>query len=291
MKAVGFAPGHISAFFEPIFNAQNMDRCGSRGAGIATALGATSNVALAPASNQDIQVSINGKVSPAPVTKLAVKHLIRDSAAIVKVNTNLALPMGQGFGMSGAGALSTTLALTKLLGLPQEEGMKAAHYAEVQLRTGLGDVVASSFGGIEIRREAGLPPWGIIEHIPGDCELVLCVVGKKINTKKILSNPLLLSTISSYGRMCTKKILEKPSIEQLFALSNFFTQKTKLGSEKVQQAIKAASKYGMISMCMLGNAVFSVGDTNELCSILSTLGKVWVCPVDTSGARVVEVTC
>lgn len=42
MKGIAFAPGHISAFFEPVFSGQNMDRSGSRGAGLSISLGAVS---------------------------------------------------------------------------------------------------------------------------------------------------------------------------------------------------------------------------------------------------------
>ena len=88
------------------------------------------------------------------------------------------------------------LLLADLLSLPRDDAVKAAHYAEVQLRTGLGDVIASSFGGIEIRREAGLPPWGMLEHIPGIYDMVVCVIGKEIETKKILSDAARLSEIA-----------------------------------------------------------------------------------------------
>jgi len=176
MKAVAFAPGHISAFFEPIYQKQNAARSGSRGAGINISLGATSQVVINSSVNQTIDISINNKQTDALVSKLAIKHLIGDTPISITINTKLDLPVGQGFGMSGAGALSSTIALAKLLHIPKEEALKASHYAEVELHTGLGDILASSFGGIEIRREAGLPPWGMIEHIPGKFEVTVCII-------------------------------------------------------------------------------------------------------------------
>ena len=190
--------------------------------------------------------------------------------------------------MSGAGALSATYALAHILNLSREKAIKASHYAEVQLRTGLGDVLASSFGGIEIRREAGLPPWGVIEHIPGVYEIVLCVIGKKVTTKKILTDAVKVNTITQYGRYCLKKILEKPSVENLLLLSQTFTRKTGLADKRVLEAIKAVESHGMASMCMLGNSVFSIGSTNELCKSLAPFGKVYICTVDQCGARIIE---
>ena len=288
MKASAFAPGHISAFFEPIYQNHNAARSSSRGAGINIALGATSQVFIQNAVSQNVDVLINNKQTDAFVTKLAIKHLIGDTPLNININTTLDLPIGQGFGMSGAGALSSTIALAKLLHIPKEEALKASHYAEVELRTGLGDVLACSFGGIEIRREAGLPPWGIIEHIPGQFDVVLCVIGKKIDTKKILSNPQHLNTISSLGRYCTKKLLERPSIEHLFSLALEFTKKIGIAHPKVLEAIDTVQNYGIASMCMLGNSIFAMGETERLSTILSTYGKVYVCPIDRYGAQILN---
>jgi len=192
----------------------------------------------------------------------------------------------QGFGLSGAGALSSTLALSKITNISQNEALKAAHIAEVKLRTGLGDVMASSFGGIEIRKTAGLPPWGVIEHIPGKFDLVLCILGSKIDTKKILTDSLITGKIVDYGRLCTKKILEKPSVENLFTLSQLFAKKTNLANTKIQEAVTAVNKYGMASMCMLGNSIFATGKTDQITKILTKYGRVYISSIDQNGARI-----
>lgn len=288
MKATSFAPGHISGFFEPIYQSQDIDRSGSRGSGINISLGAVSEVTVGSSTAQNVYIFINNKRSNASVTELAIRNLIGDAKLNINVNTKLDLPIGQGFGMSGAGALSATIALAKLLKLPREQTIIASHRAEVQLRTGLSDVIASSFGGVEIRREAGLPPWGTIEHIPGMYELVLCIIGKSMDTKKILSDSAKVNEIASHGRYCIKKILERPSIENLFSLSQKFTVETGLADKKVIEAIKTANHHGMASMCMLGNSVFAVGDTESLCKTFSAFGKVFICTVDEYGARILE---
>lgn len=288
MKATAFAPGHISGFFEPIYHKGGVARTGSRGAGLCVSFGAISEVIAEGSTNQNIEIYVNGKRANAPVTQLALKYLLRANPIHLVVKTKLELPVGQGFGMSAAGALSATCALASITGISQIEAIKASHRAEVQLKTGLGDVISSSFGGIEIRKEAGLPPWGIIEHIPGLYELVLCVVGKKLDTKKILSDPNKVNDIVNYGKYCTKKLLEKPSIENFFTLSQIFAMKTNLVDKRVTDAIKVANQFGMASMCMLGNSVFAIGKTDMLCQALSKFGKVFVCTVDEGGARVLD---
>ncbi len=288
MKVVAFAPGHISGFFEPVYHTQDVARAGSRGAGINLALGAISEVVIDNATTQRIDIFINNKSTRAPTTKLAVTYLLGNHPLHVTIKTRLGLPIGQGFGMSAAGALSASYAVAKLLGRPSTEAMKAAHTAEVQLRTGLGDVIAGCFGGIELRKQPGLPPWGLIEHIPGACQLVLCVVGKKVDTRKILSDATKMNDIILYGKYCTKKLLETPSLEHFFSLSHLFATKTGLATGRILQAIDAANHVGMASMCMLGNAVFAVGDTEKLCQTLSTFGKTCTCMSDDVGARLVE---
>jgi pantoate kinase len=285
MKSIAFAPGHISGFFEPVYN-QDVFRTGSRGAGINISLGAISEITVKSSPVQNLEIYVNNKKSNAPVIKLALKHMISNNPIHVVVKTCLDLPYGQGFGMSAASALSATYALSKIIGVSKNEAMKASHFSEVSLKTGLGDVLASCFGGVEIRKTAGLPPWGVIEHIPGKYELVLCIIGKKLDTKKVLLDKSKTMSIINYGKFCTKKILENPSIENLFFLSQTFTKKTKIADKHVLEAIDCANQYGMASMCMLGNSVFALGKTEELCKVLSSFGKVFVCCVDEIGARI-----
>ena len=288
MKASAFAPGHISGFFEPIYHNSDLAKTGSRGAGIRISFGVLTEVSIEQSDSQIFENYVNKRKVNAPVTNLALKYLLGNNKLHVIVKSKLNLPTGQGFGMSAAGALSSTLAASKIVGLKNEDAIKASHYAEIQMKTGLGDVISSSFGGIEIRKNAGLPPWGVIEHIPGKLDIVICIIGKKVDTKKVLSNPVLSSKIVEYGKFCTKKLLEKPTIENLYHYSQIFTNKTGLADTKIIEAINQANKYGMASMCMLGNSVFASGKTDHLSKILSSFGKVFVCSVDEYGARILS---
>jgi pantoate kinase len=103
-----------------------------------------------------------------------------------------------------------------------------------------------------------------------------------------LSNSTKASKIVDYGKYCTKKLLENPSIENFFSLSQTFTKKTALANKRVIEAIDAANQFGMASMCMLGSSVFAIGKTDELCKSLSSYGELYICSVDECGARVLE---
>ena len=57
MKSTAFAPGHISGFFEPVYN-QDLSRTGSRGAGINISLGAVSEVFAENSTTQNFEIYV-----------------------------------------------------------------------------------------------------------------------------------------------------------------------------------------------------------------------------------------
>lgn len=286
MKATAFSPAHITGFFEPCFNQTNLKKSGSRGAGINLSLGATSTVEIKPSLKQNISISINGKKNSAPVTTLGIKQLLGSKAFNVSIDIWLDLPIGQGFGMSAAGTLSSCLALSSLLNISENDAVVASHLAEVSCSTGLGDVVAQHFGGIEIRREPGLPPYGYLEHIPGSYDVVLCIIGEQVLTSHILSNHNQIENITMQGRKCLSQLLQKPSFATLLTQSQIFTKKTHLANELLLDAMEACEPYGKASMCMLGNSLFAVGDQTQLVDILSRYGETYCCRIETQGSHI-----
>lgn len=282
-----FVPAHITCFFEPYYN-KDILRSGSRGAGFSINLGAKIKVSLSRSKTSSVEVFINGKKEEAITTETAVRNLIGKESLKVRVDIEQDLPTSQGFGMSGAGALGASLALSKLLGIDRITAIKNAHFAEVICRTGLGDVIAQSFGGIEIRKSPGLPPYGMIEHIPGDFEVVLCVIGGKLETSKVLKDSAKLKRISMKGRYCLNALLENPSVENLLSLSYDFMNSTGLANERIRKIVDMANNFGRSSMCMIGNSIFAVGDSERLEEILSNFGKVYKARIDTQGARVLD---
>jgi len=288
MKATAFCPAHITGFFEPCFNPNNLQRSGSRGAGFSLSLGALSTVELIASNTQEIAITINGTPHPAPVTTLAISHLLGSQPIKVIADITVDLPIGQGFGMSGAGTLSSCLAICNLLSLPEQEGVISSHIAEVSQSTGLGDVVAQHFGGIEIRREPGVPPYGFLEHILGSYEIVVCIIGEDLSTEKILTNRQHVQHIKMLGKNCLYELLKKPTFETLVNLSEYFTKKSKLADNTIIEAITECKKYGNASMCMLGNSIFAVGETHKLQDILSKYGTTYCCTIEPKGAYVLK---
>jgi pantoate kinase len=133
--AQAFVPGHVTGFF-------TVDRdddplvAGSRGAGLALSAGVT--VTVRPAGERT--VALNGE----SVDVEAVERVLDALEASVAVRAVTDLPVGSGFGVSGAMALGAALATNDVLDrrLSTYELATVAHGAEVQAGTGLGDVVA-----------------------------------------------------------------------------------------------------------------------------------------------------
>lgn len=289
MIGKAFAPAHITAFFEICDKAKELRRRGSRGAGICLSRGTVTQASVDESDMQSIKVYLNGREAMALTTCSAVKKLIGSDRYSIEIECSFELPIAQGFGMSGSGALSAVLAVSKALNLNLtfEELIAVAHESEVEQRTGLGDVVAQGAGGIPVRRIEGAPPFGMVESTFSDKEIVLCIVGEEIETKAILNDPLKRERINYYGRECLRRFIANPEIDNLVELSYEFALRTGLMSQDVKDAVDACRDFGRASMSMLGNSVFAVGETEELISILREFGDVFQCTIG-ERARVLD---
>jgi len=143
-----FAPGHITAFFVG-YDDVNPFRKGSRGAGLCTTLGIHTVARAREDRAQSIEVYINDEPAKAESSERAARLLLGSAQYEVKILQKQQLPVSQGFGMSGAGALSTVLALDEALGLgrKRDDLVGLAHRSDVEGGTGLGDVMPQSVGG------------------------------------------------------------------------------------------------------------------------------------------------
>jgi len=77
----------------------------------------------------------------------------------VSIDVQLELPVSQGFGMSAAGLLATSLALGELFDRGDEGQLaRLAHRIERKFSGGLGDILGLWAGGCELRVNPGSPP-------------------------------------------------------------------------------------------------------------------------------------
>jgi pantoate kinase len=290
MKSSAFSPGHLTGFFEICDEASKLEQKGSRGAGLCLDKGAISEVEVADSNFQKIKVYINRKRALAPTTDLAVKELIKDKNLEVKVKTKLQLPQSQGFGMSGAGALSTCLALANLLDIEMSEAIRCAHVAEIKAKTGLGDIGPQTMGGFEVRVKPGISPYGVIKKLPmrGEQPIVLGIIGAGVKTKYVLQDKNKKRICAIHGKNCLNAFEKEPSIENFFQLSKQFIINTGLASIDALAAIKACEPWGLASQSMIGRSVFALGETKNLVKTLKKFGKVFVCKLEGEGARLLR---
>ena len=284
MKAKAFCPGHVTGFFQ-ICEHRDPLKSGSRGAGMCVNLGATSTLEAFPGKGE-ISVTIDGNEEKAPVTRSALTKVLGKRKLDITVSTELDLPIGQGFGTSAAGSLSSAHALTEVLGLPFEVALRAAHEAEIENFTGLGDVAALSRGGITFRKTEGIPPYGRIDRINAEPDVVLCVVGGPISTREILMDHNKRRIVSQVGRECVEKMVGAPTLSNLMRLSREFMKRTSLATKEVEEAVQAAEDFGPASMVMLGNSVFTTGNAKEQQNVLADRGKTYKAKVDWRGPRI-----
>jgi pantoate kinase len=289
MKGKAFCPGHATGFFEICDDFDDYKKIGSRGAGICLSKGVISTVDITPSNRQKITIYLNDEEKKADVSELAVQKIVGNKKYNIIVHSEIQLPMGQGFGMSGAGAFSTSLALMSALGeTDRDEAVETAHFSEVESSTGLGDVAAQSVGGLTIREKAGIVPYGIVNKILFEKEVVIYIIGTPIKTKTILKNEKYKKLINKFGSECIDELIKKPDLENFFDLSLQFAQKTGLMTKELRKAIEVAQRHGKATMAMLGNSIFAIGDTKKLIDALENFGEVYVCEVDNEGAKVIE---
>ncbi len=248
--ARAFVPGHVTGFFT-VERDEDPTRAGSTGAGVTLADGVT--VEVGPAT--ETSVRLNGEA----VEMEAVERVLDALSVRATVDGETSLPVGAGFGVSGAMALGTALAANELFetALSENELVTVAHGAEVQAGTGLGDVVAQARGGVPIRLEPGGPHHGKLDAVPARGRIEYVSFGR-LDTGEIIGGDT--DHLARPGEEALSEVVRKPTVAQVTYASRRFARETGLLTDDVSAAIHDVSEVdGEASMAMLGNTVFALG--------------------------------
>ncbi|MFX1369995.1 MAG: pantoate kinase [Promethearchaeota archaeon] len=280
--ARAFVPGHVTGIFRIFDEHENLLRRGSMGAGFSVKVGTVTSVSLTKSSSFQVKVEYNGREIDGPVTMAVINRLLdSDSRPYrVEVNHDSSLPIGVGFGASGAGALGTALALSWLLGIDtsvQSAGVHA-HVAEVVNHSGLGDVIAQCSGGVETRIKPGAPGIGEILQIPYDETQCVVLAGRPgLETKEVLTNPTKRERINDVGDEIMKDFLRNPTFDKFVSSAKKFSNQTGLMTAGVDSALDRLHSAGFqnSSMVMLGDSVFSFCNESEVGSVVEILSDIW----------------
>jgi len=258
MKFVrAFAPGNISCIFV-IRKGKSPKKTGSLGLGFTINKGVIVTINKLKNNNNSNNIKFNYNKIKFPTVDSVIKKLTNEK---VFVNIKSELPLGCGFGLSGASAIATGYALNQLFNLEKsnQELALIAHIAEVENGTGLGDVTNQYYGGFLIKYK----PSYMFKVVK------LSIKNKKIyykyfsgiDTKKIISDKNIKNKINSSGIKALNKIkkIKNNNLKNLIQLSKEFSINSKLLNNKKMINIikKIENNNGNASMIMLGNAVFS----------------------------------
>lgn len=296
-----FAPSHITGIFQIFEKPKNSLETGSKGAGVSLSQGVTTLVKAENSDKNSLQIKINGSSwESAEVSKRVTElFLSRFKKKMAKhkiiVEHKVEVPIGAGFGTSGAAALSLALALNETfkLNMTKIEAAQIAHIAEVECKTGLGTVIAETFGGIEIRTKPGAPGIGEVKHIPAQKNLIVaCLSFSPLSTRKFLMDKATRKRVNEFGGKLVDKLTEEPSVTNFMKLSRQFAEHVGLITEKMRSVLKAANEAGFIcSMPMFGESIFTITEKDALPELLKILekhgshGKIFISEIDFEGAR------
>lgn len=264
-EASAFSPCHITGFFQICDEPEDPLLKGSRGAGVSLSKGVHTNVRLEPSARSSLDIRINGcRTDSAIVSEQVTKEMLSRAGGDYRVfvEHRVEVPMGMGMGTSGAGALSLALAFNEVLNLnlSRIEVAQIAHIVETECRTGLGTVIAETYGGMEIRTKPGAPGVGEIRKIPLRGEyVVVCLPFDPIPTKRILTDDIYRRRINERGGLYVEALLSKPRPEEFMRLSRSFAEHIGLITERVRRVLREADEAGLpCSMPIFGEAAFAL---------------------------------
>lgn len=302
-EARAFSPCHITGFFQIFDQPANSLYAGSKGAGVSLSRGVETVVKVRKVLKNSVQVRINDSASnSAEVSKHVVDAFLsrfkemKDFEIIVEHHVEM--PIGSGFGTSGAAALSLALALNDVfsLGMSKIEAAQLAHVAEVECKTGLGTVIAETFGGLEIRVKPGAPGIGEIKHVAVSKDhMVACVNFNSLSTKRFLTDENTREHINAFGGKLVDKLIEEPSVASFMKFSRQFAEQVGLITEEIRGVLDATDAANFVcSIPVFGESVFSLIERKSLQELLKIFrkygseGRIVVSKIDFEGARLMR---
>jgi pantoate kinase len=277
-NSAAFSPCNITGFFRIHSDRADPLRAGSTGASVGLSTGVTTRVRLRKARTSIINASFNGR----PLPKKSVSSYVARRYLEVEGNpwnleiahTGL-LPMGCGYGTSGAGALSLSLALNESmkLSLTTIEAAQIAHISEIECKTGLGTVTSVFSGGLVVRTIPGAPGFAEITkiHMPESLRLVTATYGP-IPTSSILGSVTLNKTINNCGKELIARFDPHHAQASFTELSRRFSHCLALMSRRLERIISQLDEAGFkSSMAMLGESLFCIvphEDASQICKVM-----------------------
>jgi pantoate kinase len=277
-NSVAFSPCNITGFFRIHPDPTDPLRAGSTGASIALSTGVTTRVRLRRARTSVINARFNGRTLPKnSVSSYVARRYVELEGTPwnIDISHTGLLPIGCGYGTSGAGALSLSLALNESMeiSLTKIEAAQLAHISEVSCRTGLGTVTSVLSGDLVVRTRAGAPGYGETTkiHMPESLRLVTATYGP-IPTGSVLASVTLNEAINNCGKELIARFDPSHAQTSFTELSRRFSHCLGLVSRRLERMMSLLDATGFKpSMAMLGESLFCIAahaDTTEICNVI-----------------------
>ena len=300
MEATAFCPAHITGFFKAHLddNQNSLENFGSTGAGFSIKQGVTTRVKVDTKDNQESNFRITTKgyqPDKTDVSEFVLNEFLKlgkFSNKFFDIEHNISIPVGYGLGSSGAVALSLSFALDQALETKLDKTTigQIAHNAEVNCKTGLGDVLASFHGGFEIRVKPGAPGIGCVEKIFTNEISVIMICFSPISTNKFIKERL--SQINGLGGKMVNRLLESKNYKHFQDMSLEFAKFVDVITPRMQKLVNELSKNNIkCGIAFFGETVFSMIPKEDEDRVLEILQKysdgiVIKSELDNNGARV-----
>ncbi len=302
MEATAFCPAHITGFFKAHLDdsQNNLENLGSMGAGFSIKQGVTTKVKIDEKNGQESNFKIITKGYQPDKTNIS-EYVLNEflkfgefSTKFFDIQHKISIPVGYGLGSSSAVALSLSFALDQALDTKLDKTMigQIAHNAEVNCKTGLGDVLASFHGGFEIRVKPGAPGIGSVEKITIDKISIIMICFSPISTNKFIKERL--PQINGLGGKMVNRLLESKNIEHFQDMSLEFAKYVDVMTPRMQKLVEELSKNNIkCGIALFGETIFSMiskEDEDKVMEILQKYpdGIIIKSELDNNGARVLN---
>ncbi len=277
-------PHHITAIFLPKYTGDPATT-GSYGAGIV--VGPEAIVCYGKGERPSWQ-PLKGVVEELKIRE--AKFEIRDP-----------LPYGMGYASSAAAAIGGALSSAYANGISVKKALLAAHVAEVNASTGLGDVQAIASNplgeGIVLRIEPGPPFSGDINVIPIPSSIsILSIELGKMSTKSLLSTYNI--DMAREAQKALKVLFEDPSFSVFLDVVSKYTSKLSLletvdGGDRLKNIVESLP--GLLGYYVKKKLIIALVEEDYIRDAIDhTIKnglKVRVLERRTSGLKVVERRC
>ena len=216
------------------------------------------NISSRAKKSKKSKILFNGDSINFPTVNYAIGKLVKQP---VEVDIKSVLPLGCGFGISGAATLATIFAVNRLMELKMTKLhlSQIAHTSEIVNKTGLGTVTTQVTGGFLIKKSAGFPIK--IQKLPFSGDTLFATIIGPLPTPSILTDKKLLKRInkSADKALLTIEQDKNPTLNKIIDLSfKFASECGLLKTFKVKSLInKIKNSGGHATMAMLGQVIIS----------------------------------